>query len=102
MTKKMLHTVDGDGRKEFLIPYRVNNRLEFLGITSGKTYHRAMIVFTGREMTSSILADRVRSIGMKPESELYELLLVQISNFKISKKVIIDRDYKQLTLTYDD
>ncbi len=102
MTKKMLHTVDGDGRKEFLIPYRINNRLELLGITSGKTYHRAMIVYTGKGMTSSILADRVRTIGMKPESELYELLLAQVSNLKISKKVIIDRAYKELMLAYDD
>ena len=95
----MIHTIDGDGKKEFLIPSSTIDGVKLLGAASGKSYSRAMIVFTGKEITPSILADKAKALGLKPENELYELLIAQLPNFKISKRVVLDGSSKQLELT---
>lgn len=96
----MIHSIDGDGKKEFLIPVRKNDGFELVGTVSGQTYERAMIVFTGKEITPSSLAEKAEALGMKRENELYEILIEQIPNFRISKRVVLDDKSKQLVLEY--
>ena len=96
----MIHTVEGDGKKEFLIPSSSSDGIVLLGTSSGKPYNRAMVVFTGKEITSSSLADKAKALGLKPENELYDLLLAQLPSFKISKEVSLDRGSKKLVLSY--
>ncbi len=101
MTKKMIHTVDGDGKMEFLIPSSKDIGFELIGTVSGNSYRRAMIVFTGMEMSSSFLVKKAEAIGLNVEQGLYELLLEQLPDLKISKNVVLEASANKFFLVYE-
>jgi len=49
MTKKILHTIKGDGKQEFLIPISSKSGLAFMGVKSAKLYERGILGFSEYE-----------------------------------------------------
>lgn len=100
MTKKIIHTVEGDGRKEFLIPTTTPDGIDLIGVKSGNAYTRGMVVLTSIKMTPDVLSEKATLLGVKPEPQLYEQYIKQIPDFKISKFVLLNKNTKGLELTY--
>lgn len=47
---------------EFLIPDIFSNSIKFIGLSSGKSYDRGLIVYTGKQITPSELLDKSKNI----------------------------------------
>ena len=88
MTKKILHSPEESRTSsEFLIPIEKGSRFALVGITSGNEYEKGMVVFTGKELTPSMLAEKAEKGQLPVNLALLKAYLEQIPGFKISKLV---------------
>ena len=88
MTKKILHSPDESGSSsEFLVPIKKSAGFVLVGIASGKEYEQGMVVFTGKELTSSMLAAKAEMGRVPVNLALFNAYLEQVRGFKISKLV---------------
>ncbi len=88
MTKKILHTPDSKGtKKEFLIPVETESGFIFVGLKTGTQYKQGMVVYTGKELTTDMLEEKAKNVGVIIKPGLFESYLSQMPDFKISKKV---------------
>lgn len=58
-----------------------------VGVTSGKEYEKGMVVFTGKELTPSMLAEKAEKGLLPVNLALFNAYLEQLPGFKISKLV---------------
>ena len=100
MTKKILHSPDIErAQSEFLNPIITDMGFALIGLKTGKEYTRGMVVYTGTELTPSMLSEKAKNVGLESKDELFEAYLSQIPNFKISKMVGI-RQGAEFNLEY--
>lgn len=97
MTKKILHTLEGQTR-EFLIPVRDGQAISLVGTKSGRSYEVGQVVYTGTDMSPSLLAEKLRVLKLEVDHELLKQYLEQIPKFKISKLVELDQNASGLVL----
>lgn len=100
VTKKILHSTKDEKRQEFLIPASKSDGFNLVGCKSGKEYLSGIVVFTGKVLTSEMLAEKAKYLRIPIESSLYQRYLEQVPKFKISKLVEISPDNKELELKY--
>jgi len=97
MTKKILSS-SGRGKSEFLLPVNTGRGISLVGMKTGKTHDAGMVVYTGVELSAEKLMVKASASGLPEDRRLFESYLAQILSFKISRKVRVVPQKRDLVL----
>ncbi len=100
MTKKFVTCISKSGKQEFVVPNIFDKRNCFISIENGKVYEEGIICYTGVDLTTAIVLDKIienRKLNFFQKRRMKKVLdeyFVQIKSLKISNKVKVDDNSK--------